>query len=63
MDSNLWGGGGPWGGGDIFGSDPTLPTCGYQKVVCGSSLPGYPPPMCWIYCCTWPNGFNNCSII
>ncbi|MET4581937.1 hypothetical protein ABIE21_001427 [Conyzicola nivalis] len=42
---------------------PTLPSCGYREVVCGSSLPGYPPPTCIIYCCTYPSGMNNCSII
>jgi hypothetical protein len=64
----------PWAGGDLLdggawdcwaagcGGD-TLPSCGYEQVVCGSSLPGYPPILCTIYCCRWPNGSNNCSII
>jgi len=40
------------------GFGPTLPTCHWEKqwVVCGSSLPGYPPPMCleWVYVCKFP---------
>jgi hypothetical protein len=42
--------------GSRFG--PTLPSCHWEKqwVVCGSPLPGYPPPMCydWVYVCKFP---------
>jgi hypothetical protein len=63
-DPDPWDGGDPWGGGDMWGGwEPALPTCGYETVVCGSSPPGVPPPMCTIYCCRWPNGVNNCRII
>lgn len=48
-----------WGG---WGWDSTLPSCGYEEVVCGSSPPGVPPPTCWIYCCRWPNGHHNCRV-
>jgi hypothetical protein len=57
----------PWGGGggDIWGGGwgETLPSCGWEQVPCGSSPPGVPPPMCWIYCCRWPNGHHNCRIV
>jgi hypothetical protein len=53
------------GGGEVlpqlgigFGFGPTLPTCHYEKrlEVCGSPLPGYPAPMCWVwaYVCRFP---------
>ena len=42
---------------------PTLPSCHYEKhwVVCGSPLPGYPPPMCpeWIYVCKFPGSSRS----
>lgn len=57
------------GGGQVFlqlgfgGFGPTLPTCRWEKqwVVCGSPLPGYPPPMCldWVYICTFPGSSRN----
>jgi hypothetical protein len=28
-----------------------MPYCHWEKVVCGSALPGYPVPMCWEYIC------------
>ena len=46
------------GFGGFGGFGPTLPSCHYeqQRVVCGSSLPGYPAPMCleWVYVCRFP---------
>lgn len=38
---------------------PTLPKCGWRKVVCGSALPGYPVPMCWEYYCYFPGSSRN----
>jgi hypothetical protein len=41
------------------GFGPTLPKCGWRKVVCGSALPGYPVPMCWEYYCYFPGSSRN----
>lgn len=48
------------------GFGPTLPTCHWEKqmVVCGSALPGYPPPMCpeWVYVCKFPGSSRNLTL-
>lgn len=31
----------------------TLPKCRWVSRVCGSSLPGYPPILCWDYVCRY----------
>lgn len=41
------------------GFGPTLPSCSWRKVVCGSALPGYPVPMCWEYYCYFPGSSRN----
>ena len=43
-----------------FGGRRTLPRCRWEQVVCGSTPPGVPPILCWVYCCTWPNGSKGC---